>query len=74
MRTKVARWGHSLAVRILKPLAEATGLRPRQEVVLEAGGEGLVLRPLRLDDLLEAITEANRHEEVDWGPTVGSEA
>ncbi len=74
MRTKVARWGHSLAVRIPKPLAEAIGLRPGQEVVLEAGGEGLVLRPLRLDDLLEAITETNRHEEVDWGPAVGSEA
>jgi len=31
-------------------------------------------RPLRLDDLLEGITEANRHEEVDWGPATGREA
>jgi antitoxin MazE len=74
MRTRVARWGHSLAIRIPKPLAEATGLRPGEEVILEVGGEGLVLRPLRLDDLLEAITEANRHEEVDWGPATGREA
>jgi antitoxin MazE len=74
MRTRVARWGHSLAVRIPKPLAEATGLRLGEEVILEVGGEGLVLRPLRLDDLLEAITEANRHEEVDWGPATGREA
>jgi antitoxin MazE len=58
MRTRVARWGHSLAVRIPKPLAEATGLRPGEEVILEVGGEGLVLRPLRLDDLLEGV----RHE------------
>jgi antitoxin component of MazEF toxin-antitoxin module len=43
-------------------------------VILEVGGEGLVLRLLRLDDLLEAITEANRHEEVDWGPATGREA
>jgi len=74
MRTRVARWGHSLAIRIPKPLAEATGLRPGEEVILEVGEEGLVLRPLRLDDLLEAITEANRHEEVDWGPATGREA
>jgi antitoxin MazE len=74
MRTRVARWGHSLAIRIPKPLAEATGLRPGEKVILEVEGEGLVLRPLRLDDLLEAITEANRHEEVDWGPATGREA
>jgi len=74
MKTKVARWGHSLAVRIPKPLAEAVGLVPGEEVVLEATGEGLVLRPLRLEDLLEGITEENRHGEVDWGPAVGGEA
>ncbi len=71
MKTRVTRWGHNLAMRIPQPLAEAAGLRPGEEVVLEVGGEGLVLRPLRLDDLLEAITEADRHEEVDWGPLRG---
>ena len=43
-------------------------------MILEVGGERPVLRPLRLDDLLEAITEANRHEEVDWGAATGREA
>ncbi len=38
MKTKVARWGHSLAVRIPKPLAEAVGLLPGEEVILEAKG------------------------------------
>ncbi|WP_234554057.1 AbrB/MazE/SpoVT family DNA-binding domain-containing protein [Thermus caliditerrae] len=74
MKTKVARWGHSLAVRIPKPLAEAVGLLPGEEVILEAKGEGLVLRPLKLEDLLEGITEENRHDEVDWGLAVGGEA
>jgi antitoxin component of MazEF toxin-antitoxin module len=27
-----------------------------------------------LDDLLAEVTDENRHDEVDWGPSVGKEA
>ncbi len=38
MKTRVARWGHSPAVHIPKPLAEVTGLGLGEEVILEGGG------------------------------------
>lgn len=68
MKAKVVRWGHGLAVYIPKPLADAMGLTPGEEVVLEVVGEGMARRPSELPDLLERITEENRRREVDWGP------
>lgn len=46
-KTRVARWGNSLGLRIPKPLAEALGLLPGGEVAIEVREEGLFLRPLR---------------------------
>lgn len=68
MKAKVVRWGRGLAVYIPKPLADAMGLTPGKEVVLEVVGEEMAQRPLKLLDLLGEITEENRHGEVDWGP------
>jgi antitoxin MazE len=77
MRTRVQKWGNSLAVRIPKPFAEGAGLRPSTEVEisLEKGELRLALaRPrFRLDQLLSRVTKRNRHPEVESGPIAGRE-
>ena len=79
MRTKVQKWGNSLAVRIPKPFADEVGLQPNTavEVSLEEG-KLVVSRSMsssiRLEELLQGITPANLHREVDSGTAVGNEA
>ena len=77
MRTKVQKWGNSLALRIPKPFADEVGLRPNiaVDVSLEEG-KLVVSRSqssISLDELLEGITPANLHQEVNSGPAVGNE-
>jgi antitoxin MazE len=79
MRTRVQKWGNSLALRIPKAFAEEAQLQEDAAVDLVVEGGALVARraesegALTLDDLLEGMTEANVHPEVDWGPPVGRE-
>jgi antitoxin MazE len=78
VRTKIQRWGHSLAVRIPKPFAEEARLSERAEVDLAVVNGKIVLspaakRPKRLADLLSRVTKRNLHREVDTGPAVGRE-
>ena len=78
MRTRVQKWGNSLAVRIPKPFAEGAGLRPAAEVEvsLEKGAVRLtpVRRRWRLRQLLSGVTKRNLHPEVESGSAVGREA
>lgn len=78
MRTRVQKWGNSLAVRIPKPLAEGAGLRraAEVEVSLEKGAVRLtpVRRRWRLRQLLSGVTKRNLHAEVELGSAVGREA
>ncbi len=77
MRTRVQKWGNSLAVRIPKPFAEGAGLRPSAEVEvsLENGELRLALAHPRfhLEQLLSRVTKRNRHAEVESGPIAGRE-
>jgi antitoxin MazE len=79
MRTKVQKWGNSLAVRIPKPFAEEVGLEENSavEVSLEEG-RLVIARPavisVSLKELLEGVTPENLHQEIDAGPAVGDEA
>ena len=72
-RTRVSRWGASLAIRIPKPVAEQWGVREGAVVELAPRRDEVILRKRRCDlgDLVAGITEANRHGEVDWG-AIGS--
>ena len=79
MKTRVQRWGNSLAVRIPKAYASDLGLENESavEFLLEDGS--LVLRPAagpeyRLDELLSGVSDANLHGEQDWGDASGGEA
>lgn len=79
MKTKVQRWGNSLAVRIPKAFAEELGVEDNTEVDLALHDEELVIRPVgrlrfSLSELLEQVTEDNLHSEVETGPAVGDEA
>jgi antitoxin MazE len=78
MRTKIEKWGDDLALRIPPPDAEIIGLTPGCEVELVVENGCLIVKKPRrrkytLDQLLSQVTEANRHDEVDWGPPAGKE-
>ena len=73
MRTKVQKWGNSLAVRIPKPLAEGAGLRLaiEVEVSMEKGALRVpAVRPRwQLRTLISKVTTRNRHAEMEvWQP------
>ncbi len=78
-KTQLAKWGHSLAVRIPKAVAESARLREGDDVSLAVGRDGAVVirtarRKYSLEELVSRITATNRHEETDWGPPAGIEA
>ncbi len=78
MRTRVQKWGNSLAVRIPKPFAEGAGLRASTSVELSLEKGEIRISPVRprweLRRLLEGVTRRNRHNEVESGRSVGREA
>jgi antitoxin MazE len=78
MKTQLAKWGNSLAVRIPKPVALAAKLETGDELEVEADGPGRVrLRKPKqkptLEQLVSRITAENQHAETDWGEPVGKE-
>jgi antitoxin MazE len=79
MKTRIRRWGNSLAVRIPKSYSAEVGLQDGSPVHLRVVTDGLLITPATeraysLDELLAGVTEANRHTEVDTGPAKGCEA
>ena len=78
MKTKIHRWGNSLAVRIPKPFAESAGLKASSEVQMSLEGDEVRLTPVRhrwdLRRMLARVTKGNTHGEVESGPAVGREA
>ncbi len=75
MRTSLARWGNSLAVRVPKEAAAAAGLREGAALELTLEGKTLVLRRRDHDirDLVAAIEGPPPPLELDDAPR-GSEA
>jgi antitoxin MazE len=77
MRTKVQKWGNSLAVRIPKPFAQDTGLAADTIVDLVVRDHSVVVTPVgrqpSLAALLRKVTARNLHEEVETGERVGRE-
>jgi antitoxin MazE len=78
VEARVKMWGHSLAVRIPKPLAVEVGLGPDSLVEISLVDDNLVVTPLNepawsLESLLAQVTEDNIHGEVDTGPAIGNE-
>jgi len=76
MRTRVQRWGNSLALRIPKALAVSLGLSDGVAVEPTVLKGRLVVEPAsfpKLADLLAAITHEELHGVTDWGEPVGRE-
>jgi antitoxin MazE len=78
MKTRVQKWGNSLALRIPKSFAVEAGLHANSHVELSLVEGTLVVQPvkaapLKLEELLRGITEENRPGEWDTGPAVGKE-
>jgi antitoxin MazE len=77
MKTRVQKWGNSLALRIPKSFAEEAGLREDAPVELSLVRGKLVVQriapPLTLEQMLREITDENLPGEWDTGPAVGKE-
>ncbi len=78
MKTKVQKWGNSLAVRIPQSFAEEVGFQNGTSVTLSMDDGKLVLTPvssssIKLECLLEQITEANLYSEIETGQPSGNE-
>ena len=76
MRTEIARWGNSLAVRLPKQVLEQAGLAEGVAVELVVESGAVVLRPTKprysIDQLIAGITPENLPESFDDAP-VGRE-
>jgi antitoxin MazE len=78
MKTRVQKWGNSLALRIPKPFATEIGLERNSPVEISLVDGQLVIVPAvepawTLEQLLAQITEDNLHGEIETGPAVGQE-
>ena len=78
MKTRVQKWGNSLALRIPKSFAEEVGLQPNVAVELSLVDGALVVQPLApkrptLEELLRGVTDDNLPGEWDTGPAAGKE-
>ncbi len=76
--TQLSKWGHSLAVRIPKGVAQSAGLSEGDSLDVVADDAGAITiraarRTYSLDELVSRITKKNRHDELEWGDLVGKE-
>ena len=72
MPVTLQKWGHSVGVRLPKPMLEQIGLSEGAQVDVLVEGDHLVIRRARrrptLDELLDQCKPENRPETIDWGP------
>ena len=78
MKTRIQKWGNSLALRIPQSFAAEAGLHADAAVELSLIEATLVVQlirpqPLTLDQLLRGITDENLPGEWGTGPAVGKE-
>jgi antitoxin MazE len=79
MRTRVGKWGNSLALRIPKQFAADAGIEDESVVQVTLQNRTIVIEPVAvptysLAQLLARITPENLHAEVDTGEAIGGEA
>lgn len=78
MKTRIQKWGNSLALRIPKSFAQEVGFESSSpvDILLEDGK--LIVVPeagsrFLLEELLQQVTKDNLHDEVRTGTPVGKE-
>lgn len=78
MRTRIQKWGNSLALRIPKTFAQEANLKENSQVEVSLNEGKVVVSPvsksrLTLEKLLTGVTPENIHPEVDTGSPTGKE-
>jgi len=79
MNVTFLKWGNSLALRVPKAFAQEVGASEGRRADLTVENGALVVKVLKkrrrytLENLIDGITEENRHAEADWGKPRGNE-
>jgi len=78
MKTQMAKWGNSLAIRIPKAIIEEARLKEGDSLEIEAAGDGRLEVRRRgriptLAQLVARITPENRYPEISIGHETGKE-
>ncbi len=78
MKTRIQKWGNSLALRIPKSFADDAGLKKETPVEVSLSDGKLVISRLvksapTLEELLAKITSENLHPEIDAGAARGND-
>jgi antitoxin MazE len=81
MHVEFLKWGNSLALRVPKAFAESIGASEGKQAEMTIKDGSLVVKVSKakrrrryvLKELIDAITEENRHPEIGWAPPVGNE-
>jgi antitoxin MazE len=78
LKSRVQKWGNSLALRIPKSFADEIGLAPNSSIQLMIKDGALVVTPesepkWKLEELLERVNEDNIHREWETGRAEGDE-
>ena len=78
MKTKIKKWGNSLALRIAKLFAIDAKLKLNKMVDLSIDEGSIIITPISekeysLKKLLEGVSKNNLHGEFDTGAPVGKE-
>ncbi|MCX2563002.1 AbrB/MazE/SpoVT family DNA-binding domain-containing protein [Acetobacter thailandicus] len=79
MQGVVRKWGNSAAIRLPAGVLEAVSLKIDQTVDVREEDGRIIIEPVRtvplkLEDLVSGITDENRHDETDFGSSVGGES
>ncbi len=79
MKSKIQKWGNSLAIRIPKSFAMQTEIEQDSIIDLSVNDGKIIVEPEKkkpkysLEELLDGVTEENLHGEIDFGKPVGKE-
>jgi antitoxin MazE len=78
MATKIRKWGNSLAVRIPKSALEQANLKEGSQITIIPSDKDISIRPFKnkkqsLKELVDGITDENRHDEFSFGKPIGRE-
>ena len=75
MKLKAERRSEELVAVIPEDVAKVARIDDQTDIdVSSRDGKVVISRHrLTIEELVEGITEENRHEETDWGPPVGNE-
>ncbi len=78
MRTRIQKWGNSLALRIPKSFASEVGLQKETSVEVSLADGKLIVTPVAkpeptLKQLLAKVTKENLHREIETGGATGNE-